>query len=74
MGWTGIGQGDTLLPSIAMLRYMAAIANDGKAVSFNEVNSLASQAGKALNLNITKNETQLLSTETAAQLKEADAQ
>ena len=48
---------------------MAAIANDGKAVSFNEVNSLASQAGKALNLNITKNETQLLSTETAAQLK-----
>lgn len=52
-----------------MLRYMAAIANDGKAVSFNEVNSLASQAGKALNLNLTKNETQLLSTETAAQLK-----
>lgn len=69
VGWTGIGQGDTLLPPIAMLRYMAAIANDGKAVSFNEVNSLASQAGKALNLNITKNETQLLSTETAAQLK-----
>ena len=69
VGCTGIGQGDTLLPPIAMLRYMAAIANDGKAVSFNEVNSLASQAGKALNLNITKNETQLLSTETAAQLK-----
>lgn len=70
VGWTGIGQGDTLLPPIAMLRFVSAVANDGVAVSFNEVDSLANQAGKALNLNIKKNETQLLSSETAGKLKE----
>lgn len=70
VGWTGIGQGDTLLPPIAMLRFVSAVANDGVAVSFNEVDSLANQAGKALNLNIKTNETQLLSSETASKLKE----
>lgn len=70
VGWTGIGQGDTLLPPIAMLRFVSAVANDGVAVSFNEVDSLANQAGKALNLNIKKNETQLLSSETAEKLKQ----
>lgn len=70
VGWTGIGQGDTLLPPISMLRFVSAVANDGVAVSFNEVDSLANQAGKALNLNIKKNETQLLSSETAGKLKE----
>lgn len=69
IGWTGIGQGDTLLPPIAMLRFVSAVANNGVAVSFNEVNSLANQAGKALNLNIKTNETQLLSSETAEKLK-----
>ena len=70
VGWTGIGQGDTLIPPIAMLRFVSAVANDGVAVSFNEVDSLANQAGKALNLNIKTNETQLLSSETASKLKE----
>ena len=70
IGWTGIGQGDTLLPPIAMLRFVSAVANDGVAVSFNEVDSLANQAGKALNLNIKTNETQLLSSETAEKLKQ----
>lgn len=69
VGWTGIGQGDTLIPPIAMLRFAAAVANDGTAVSFNEINSLANQAGKALNLNIASNETQLLRAETAEKLK-----
>lgn len=70
IGWTGIGQGDTLLPPISMLRFVSAVANNGVAVSFNEVNSLANQAGKALNLNIKTNETQLLSSETAEKLKQ----
>ncbi len=66
VGWTGIGQGDTLLSPIAMLRLAGAIANDGKAVSYNLVDSLANKAGKALDLGFAKHETQLLSSETAA--------
>lgn len=65
VGWTGIGQGDTLISPIEMLRLSSAIANDGRAVSFNIVNSLANKAGKALDLNLTKRETQLLAPETA---------
>lgn len=69
VGWTGIGQGDTLISPIAMLRLVGAIANDGKAVSFNLVDSFMNKAGKALDLDFTKRETQLLSTETAQQMK-----
>lgn len=65
VGWTGIGQGDTLVSPVAMLRLVSAIANDGKAVSFNVVDSLANKAGKALDLDFTRRETQLLSAETA---------
>ncbi len=32
VGWTGIGQGETLVNPASMLRLMCAIANDGKAV------------------------------------------
>ncbi len=70
VGWTGIGQGDTLLSPVAMLRLVSAVANDGNAVSFNLVDSFANKAGKALDLNITSKETQLISTATAAQLKQ----
>lgn len=69
VGWTGIGQGDTLLSPVAMLRLVGAVANDGNAVSFNLVDSFANKAGKALDLNITKRETQLISTQSAQQLK-----
>lgn len=70
VGWTGIGQGDTLVTPAAMLRLMCAIANDGKAVSFNLVNSLTSKAGAALGLNLSSGETQLISSETAGIMKE----
>lgn len=70
IGWTGIGQGDTLLSPIAMLRFSAAVAGGGTVVSFNEVHSLANQAGEALNISFASNETQLLSTESASKLKE----
>lgn len=70
VGWTGIGQGDTLLPPILMLRLAGAIANDGKIVSYNLVNSFASKAGKALDLDFTRRETQLISTDTASKMKE----
>jgi len=69
IGWTGIGQGDTLISPIAMLRLTSAVANDGKAVSFNIVNSLANKAGKLLDVNFTKKETPLLSSETASKMK-----
>ena len=69
IGWTGIGQGDTRIPPVAMLRLVGAIANDGKAVSYNLVDSLFNKAGKALDLDFAKRETQLLDSETAAQMK-----
>lgn len=69
VGWTGIGQGDTLVSPIEMLRLVGAIANDGKAVSYNVVDSLANKAGKALDLNFTKRETQLLSSATAEKMQ-----
>ncbi len=70
VGWTGIGQGDTLLSPVAMMRVVGAIANDGKAVSYNLVDTFANKAGKVLDVNVPTRETQLLSSETAAQLKE----
>lgn len=70
IGWTGIGQGDTLIAPVEMLRLVGAIANDGKAVSYNIVNSFANKAGKMLDLGITKRETQLISPETAAAIKD----
>ncbi|MCM1115256.1 MAG: penicillin-binding transpeptidase domain-containing protein [Clostridium sp.] len=69
IGWTGIGQGDTLIAPISMLRLVGAIANDGKAVSYNLVDSFLNKAGKALDLDFTKRETQLLSEDTAETMK-----
>lgn len=69
VGWTGIGQGDTRIPPIAMLRLVGAVANDGKAVSYNLVDSFMNKAGKALDLDFTRRETQLINAETASQMK-----
>lgn len=69
VGWTGIGQGDTLVSPIAMLRMVGAIANDGKAVSYNLVNSFANKAGKVLDFEFTKRETPLISSDTASKIK-----
>ena len=69
VGWTGIGQGDTLLNPASMLRLMCAIANDGKAVSFNIVDDFSTQAGKALGVTFKSDETQLISSETAETVK-----
>lgn len=69
VGWTGVGQGETLLCPAAMMRLMFAIANDGKAVSLNLVNDLSNQAGKKLGISFKADETQLISSETAAIMK-----
>lgn len=69
VGWTGIGQGQTLVSPAAMLRLMCAIANDGKAVSFNLVNGFSDKAGDALGITFNTNETQLLSSDVASQMK-----
>lgn len=70
VGWTGVGQGETLINPASMLRFMCAIANDGKAVSFNIVNDFSNQAGKTLGITFSENEVQLLSTETAQKMKQ----
>ena len=69
LGWTGIGQGNTRIAPITMLRIVSAIANDGNAVSFNLVDSLANQAGKALNLNLPVNKIQLIDSAVAKEMK-----
>lgn len=69
VGWTGIGQGETLVNPASMLRLMCAIANDGKAVSFNLIDDFSNQAGKTLGISFKADETQLISFETAATVK-----
>lgn len=70
VGWTGVGQGETLVNPASMLRLMCAIANDGKAVSFNIIDDFSNQAGKKLGITFKTDETQLLSSATAQTMKE----
>lgn len=69
LGWTGIGQGETRIAPITMLRIVSAIANGGSAVSFNIVDDFANQAGKALHFTLPTNRIELMSGETASQIK-----
>ena len=69
-GWTGIGQGQTLVCPAAMLRLMCAIANDGKAVPFNVVDRFENQAGKTIKFTRDTKETQFLSSDIASQMKD----
>ncbi|MBQ9530499.1 MAG: penicillin-binding protein [Eubacterium sp.] len=70
LGWTGIGQGETRIAPITMLRIVSAIANEGEAVSFNIVDDFANQAGKALNITLPTNKVTLMSSDTASQIKD----
>ncbi|MBQ9517833.1 MAG: penicillin-binding protein [Eubacterium sp.] len=69
LGWTGIGQGDTRIAPITMLRISSAIANGGKAVSFNIIDDFANQAGKALDITLPTNKVELMSADTATKMK-----
>lgn len=69
LGWTGIGQGNTRIAPITMLRIVSAIANGGNAVSFNLVDSLANQAGKALNLTLPTNNMTMMSADVATKMQ-----
>ena len=53
-----------------MLRIVAAVANGGNAVSFNIVDSLANQAGKALDFTLPSNQLSMMNSDVAAKLKE----
>lgn len=68
LGWTGIGQGNTRLAPITMLRISSAIANGGTVPSFNIVKSLANQAGDALNITLPRNTTTLINAEVAQKI------
>lgn len=70
LGWTGIGQGNTRIAPITMLRIVSAVANGGTAVSFNIVDSLANQAGKALDFTLPSNQLSMMNSDVAAKLKE----
>lgn len=69
-GWTGIGQGQTLVCPAAMLRLMCAIANDGKAVPFNVVDRFENQKGKTIRFAQDTAETQLINSDIASQMKD----
>lgn len=69
LGWTGIGQGNTRIAPITMLRIVSAVANGGNAVSFNIVDSLANQAGKALDFTLPRNQLSMMNSDVAAKLK-----
>ena len=70
VGWTGIGQGDTLVCPAAMLRLMCAIANDGKSTSFNIVKDIDGKPiGSLGTVYGSGAETQLLSSDVAGQMK-----
>lgn len=68
-GWTGIGQGQTLVCPAAMLRLMCAIANEGKAVPFNVVDRFENQKGKTIRFAQDTAETQLINSDIASQMK-----
>lgn len=70
LGWTGIGQGNTRIAPITMLRIVSAVANGGNAVSFNIVDSLANQAGKALDFTLPSNQLSMMNSDVASKLKE----
>lgn len=70
LGWTGIGQGNTRIAPITMLRIVSAVANGGTAVSFNIVDSLANQAGKALDFTLPSNQLSMMNSDVASKLKE----
>lgn len=70
LGWTGIGQGNTRIAPITMLRIVSAVANGGNAVSCNIVDSLANQAGKALDFTLPSNQLSMMNSDVAAKLKE----
>lgn len=70
LGWTGIGQGETRIAPITMLRIVSAIANGGEAVSFNVVDNFANQAGKMLNITLPTNKTPLMDIGVASKMSE----
>ncbi len=70
VGWTGIGQGDTLITPASMLRLMCAIANGGKAVSFNLVSKITDSSGISINYSAVSAEDELMDSETASIMKD----
>ena len=69
LGWTGIGQGNTRVAPITMLRIAAAIGNGGEAPSFNIVKGFSNQLGANLDINYKNTSaTKMLSSEVAQKI------
>ncbi len=69
VGWTGIGQGDTLITPASMLRLMCAIANNGKAVPFNIIHNITNSSGVSVAFKAPSTEDELLDSNTADVMK-----
>lgn len=68
LGWTGIGQGDTRIAPVTMLRIVSAIANDGVAVDFNIVDSFANQSGQKLDITLPTSQATVITPQVAQQM------
>ena len=70
LGWSGVGQYHDLITPCAMLRYVGAIANGGKAVEPVLLDKVTTSSGLPLWFDLFRNKDRLLKSDTAAQLKE----
>ncbi len=70
LAWSGIGQSKDLVNPCAMLRYMGAIANGGRAVTPKLIYKVTTQAGIPVHFDLLPDKETLLSKETAATLAE----
>lgn len=69
LGWAGIGQSTDLVTPIQMMRYMGAIANDGKAVSPTLIKSVKTQGGFSLGTGTKTTTAEIMSKEIASTIK-----
>ena len=70
LGWSGVGQYQTLITPYAMLRYISAIANGGKAVEANLLKKVTTAGGIPTKITLVHDTTRIMSETVAAELKE----
>lgn len=68
LGWTGVGQGDTRLAPITMLRIASAIANGGTTPSFRVVKDITSGFGQDITIPQISNTTALMDENIATEI------
>ena len=69
VAWAGVGQYETLINPLSYLQYVASIANDGKTVSPNIIDSIETQGGFPASIDINLPDGNSMSLETARELQ-----